>query len=96
MHERYEIRVQGHLRESWSEWLGGLAISHDGDDESALAGPLLDQAALHGVLTKIRDLNLTLISVRRLQRYPGSSDLGSSDPGSSETGLPTPQISKPE
>ncbi len=66
MHQRYEIRVQAQLREGWSEWLGGLAITHVGDEESVLAGPLPDQAALHGVLTKIRDLNLTLISVRRL------------------------------
>jgi hypothetical protein len=64
--ECYEIRVEGLLDESWSEGFDGLAIRHE-RDETILAGPLRDQSALHGVLARLRDLNLELISVRRLK-----------------------------
>ena len=64
--ESYEIRVEGLLDESWSEGLAGLAIRHE-LDETILAGPLRDQAALHGVLARLRDLNIQLIEVRRLK-----------------------------
>src|SRR4051812_47446467 len=50
----YEIRVEGHLDLQWSEWLDGLTISHDGEGNSVLRGRIVDQAALHGVLMKIR------------------------------------------
>lgn len=62
--ESYEIRVLGQLGEGWSEWLEGLAICHEAG-ETILAGPLPDQAALYGVLLKIRDLGLPLIAVKR-------------------------------
>jgi len=62
----YEIRVEGHLAERWSDWFEGLAICQDPDGETVLTGPLSDQAALFGVLTKIHDLNLVLISVSRI------------------------------
>ena len=67
----YEIRVEGHLGSSWSTWFEGMSIRHEeqGDGKPActiLSGPLADQAALHGVLIKIRDLGLSLISVRRV------------------------------
>ena len=62
----YEIRVEGHLSVRWVEWFEGLAIHADPNGETTLCGPLPDQAALIGVLTKIQALNLTLISVKRV------------------------------
>ena len=62
----YEIRVQGHLDQQWSSWLEGLAINHEEDDTSLLGGELVDEAALHGVLMKIRDLTIPLLSVNRV------------------------------
>ena len=62
----YEIRVEGHLTDRWSEWFEGLTIHNDLDGETTLSGLLIDQAALFGTLAKIHDLNLNLISVRRL------------------------------
>jgi hypothetical protein len=61
----YEIRVEGHLTVRWSDWFEGLAIRNDPNGETTLSGPLSDQAALIGVLTKIHALNLVLISVCR-------------------------------
>jgi hypothetical protein len=67
----YEIRVEGHLGDGWSSWLEGLTIYHEAErrDQPActvLLGPLRDQSALHGVLIKIRDLGLPLVSLRRV------------------------------
>jgi hypothetical protein len=62
----YEIRVKGHLDPAWADWFDGLAIRRQGVDETVMAGPVADQAALHGLLAKIRDLALPLLSVRRL------------------------------
>jgi len=61
----YEIRVEGVLKESWSDWFEGLEIHAHPDDGTTLSGRLIDQAALFSVLTKINNLNLTLISVAR-------------------------------
>jgi hypothetical protein len=63
----YEIRVQGHLDPHWSEWFDGLAISYDADGNTVLRGLLLDEAALHGVLSKMCDLALPLLAVSREQ-----------------------------
>lgn len=63
---RYEIRLQGHLDQHWSAWFEGLAITYDDDDNTVLRGPLVDEAALHGVLIKVRDLSLPLLAVNRL------------------------------
>ena len=63
----YEIRVQGHLDQRWSEWFDDLAISYDADGNTVLRGPLVDEAALHGVLNKVRDLALPLLAVSREQ-----------------------------
>jgi len=63
----YEIRVKGHLDPRWSEWFQGLAVTRTESGETILSGPVVDQAALHGLLAKIRDLNLTLISVTRAE-----------------------------
>jgi hypothetical protein len=62
----YEIRVQGHIGGSWSSWFEGLSLRHKEDGETVLRGALADQAALHGVLMRIRDLNLPLVSVHRV------------------------------
>ena len=63
----YRITIRGHLDESWAEWLNNPTITHDADGNTILSGPMVDQAALHGILRKIRDLNLTLISVDRIE-----------------------------
>jgi hypothetical protein len=63
--EHYEIRIEGILGERWTAWFEGLQVSSDGTD-TLLSGPLADQAALHGVLAKIGDLGMRLISVRRV------------------------------
>lgn len=63
MPDFYEIKVKSHLDPHWSEWFDNLTLTHMQDDETLLAGPLPDQAALHSVLERIRNLNLTLISV---------------------------------
>jgi hypothetical protein len=61
----YNIRVKGHLDPCWSEWLDGVVITPLENGETFLSGPVVDQAALHGLLAKIRDLNLKPISVIR-------------------------------
>lgn len=63
MPEYCEIKIKGHLDPSWSEWFAGLDVIHLEGDETLLKGVLPDQAALHGLLERIRDLNITLISV---------------------------------
>jgi len=67
----YEIRVKGNLDLRWSDWFDGLAITPVGDDETLLTGTVADQAALHGVLHKIRDLGLPLLTVQRLKEEEG-------------------------
>ena len=63
---RYEIRLKGHLEQRWVDWLEGLAITQEANGTTSLSGPLEDQAALHGVLNRIRDLGLPIISVQRV------------------------------
>ena len=63
MPEYYEIKIKGHLDLRWSDWFAGLALTYLEDDVTLLSGSLPDQSALHGLLERIRDLNLTLISV---------------------------------
>ena len=60
---RYEIRLQGHLDSRWVAWFDGLSLTSEDDGTTVLRGPIVDQAALHGVLQKIRDLGLPLVSV---------------------------------
>ena len=65
----HEIRIEGHLDEHWTDWHDGLTFTHESDGTTTLRGPLRDQSALHGVLNKIRDLALPIVSVRRVN-YP--------------------------
>lgn len=59
----YRIRFKGHLEGPWMDWFGGLAVTLEANGDTVLSGPVVDQAALHGVLRKIRDLGLPLVSV---------------------------------
>jgi hypothetical protein len=63
----YHIRLQGHLGRQWTAWFGGLTITLDDNGETLLTGPVADQAALHGLLRKVRDVGLPLIAVTRAQ-----------------------------
>jgi hypothetical protein len=61
----YEIRLEGQLDPSWSEWLGEMKVTPLEAGETLLTGPVVDQAALHGLLNRIRDMNLKLVSVKK-------------------------------
>jgi hypothetical protein len=65
--EGYEIRLQGHLDARWSAWFDGLDLSREGDGTTVIHGPVLDQAALHGLLQKVRDTGLPLVSVSQVE-----------------------------
>jgi hypothetical protein len=65
--EVYRIRVEGHLDKKWSDWFDGFAITPQANDRTLLTGPVADQCALHGLLAKIRDLGLSLVSVERVE-----------------------------
>ena len=60
---RYEIRLRGHLETRWAAWFGEMTLSHERDGSTVLSGPVVDQAALHGLLQKVRDIGLPLVSV---------------------------------
>ena len=70
----YQIRVKGSLGEAWSDWFDGLSIVPLENGETLLAGPVVDQAALYGILWKLRDLNLKLISVDTIERDSACRD----------------------
>jgi hypothetical protein len=77
-----EIRVKGHLDQSWSNWLAGLAIDHAENDETLMSGPIVDQAALYGLVSKLRDIGLPLLSIRLVEN---------GDPAGSNT-IPSPDL----
>jgi len=66
---RYEIRLSGHLHERWAAWFDGLSVTHQDDGTTVVSGALPDQAALHGLLQRVRDLGLPLISVTEVDAY---------------------------
>jgi hypothetical protein len=63
----YQFRIKGHLGRQWTDWFGGLTITLEDNGETLLTGPVIDQAALHGLLKKVRDLGMPLLSVNRIQ-----------------------------
>lgn len=69
----YRIRVKGHLDDRWSEALGGMTLTRECDGSTLLSGPAMDQAALHGLIERIRDLGLPLLSVVRNADAHGAS-----------------------
>ena len=73
MVDTYRFRVKGHLNDRWSDWLGGLAVHLQEDGTTVLIGPVVDQAALHGVIAQIRDLGLPLLSVWRVVEAYGTT-----------------------
>jgi hypothetical protein len=62
----YQIRIKGHLGSKWTDWFGGLTVTLEDNGETLLTGPVVDQAALHGLLRKVRDLGMPLVSVARV------------------------------
>ena len=65
----YELRIDGHLDERWSTWFGGLTLTRADDGTTTLRGPVTDQAELHGLLAKVRDLGATLLSVQTVDAH---------------------------
>ncbi len=63
----YQIRIKGHLGPQWTDWFGGLAITLEDNGDTLLTGPVVDQAALYGLLRKVRDLGMPLISAIRVK-----------------------------
>ena len=74
----YEIRVKGHLDNRWANWFGGLAITLEDNGDTLLTGPVVDQAALFGLLKKVRDTGMPLLSVNRVE--PGQADMAKGKP----------------
>ena len=74
MTQFYEIRIKGHLDKSWADWFNGLAIIHEDNGDTLLSGSLPDQAALHGVLNRLRDLGIQLISVNPVEDVQASGE----------------------
>ena len=68
----YQIRIKGHLGREWTDWFGGLTIRLTDNGDTLLTGPVVDQAALHGLLRKVRDLGVPLLSVSRVK--PGEAE----------------------
>lgn len=68
----YQIRLQGHLGRQWAEWFGGLTLTLETNGDTVLTGPVADQAALHGVLKKVRDLGIPLLLVMRVEPSPSA------------------------
>jgi len=78
---RYEIRLAGHLHERWAAWFDGLNVAHRDDGTTVISGPVADQAALHGLLQRVRDLGLPLLSVERVGTdAPDPTEPQTSDP----------------
>jgi len=69
----YEIKVEGHLGDQWADWFGGATITLEGNGDTLITRPVIDQAALYGLLKKVRDLGMPLVSVRRVVRSQASA-----------------------
>jgi hypothetical protein len=79
----YQIRIKGHLGHQWTDWFGGLTITLEEDGDTLLTGPVIDQAALHGLLKKVRDLGMPLVSIRPVEPGPPTT-LGTSQADASD------------
>ena len=79
----YEIRLKGHLDDRWANWFEGLTITLEDNGDTLLTGPVIDQAALHGLLKKVRDLGMPLVSVSPLEHGP-STTLGTGQADTSD------------
>ncbi len=79
--DRYEIRLKGHLDSRWAAWFDGLSLTNESDGTTIIHGPVVDQAALYGLLQKVRDIGLPLVSVTPVQ--PGQPECPSSSPDNS-------------
>jgi|SRR5687767_439430 hypothetical protein len=73
----YQIRVKSHLGSEWTDWFDGLCITLEENGDTLLTGPVIDQAALHGLLRKVRDLGLPLVSVNPVQYNESDLEIGS-------------------
>ena len=69
----YEIRIKGHLDKRWAAWFEGMTITLEEDGDTLLTGPVVDQAALHGLLKRVRDLGMSLVSVSPLEHGPSTT-----------------------
>jgi len=69
----YQIRIKGHLGRQWTNWFEGLTITLEEDGDTLLTGPVVDQAALHGLLKKVRDLGMPLVSVSPAEPGPSTT-----------------------
>ena len=69
----YQIRIKSHLDSEWTDWFDGLTITLEDNGDTLLTGPVVDQAALHGLLKKVRDLGMPLVSVNPVETCPGHS-----------------------
>jgi hypothetical protein len=77
----YQIRIKGHLGQQWTDWFEGLTITLEDNGDTLLTGPVADQAALHGLLKKVRDLGVTLLAVNRVEPRPaGAAEVEPSGP----------------
>ena len=84
----YEIRLQGRLDRRWSTWFDGFTLSTDEDGTTTLRGPIADQAALHGVLARVRDIGVPLISLLRVEISDPDSSTPSSTPAREPSTVP--------
>jgi hypothetical protein len=69
----YEIRLDGHLDSRWAAWFDGMSLTNDSDGTTVLSGPVVDQAALHGLLQRVRDVGLALVSVQQVDHDPADA-----------------------
>ena len=69
----YQIKLEGYLGQQWTDWFEGLTVTLEKGGDTVLTGPVVDQAALHGLLKKVRDLGMTLLSVNRVEPYQSAA-----------------------
>ncbi len=86
---QYEIRLQGHLEARWAAWFDGLSLTREGDGTTLICGQVVDQAALHGLLQKVRDVGLPLVSVRNVTTDGSAAPLSSLHSRSTNEGDPS-------